>query len=168
MRDTASARRRLPGPEYVTRITFHAPLAFVYRWCTDYGPSDPALAKDRFVRRVVERSRRRVVFEDLEELDDGWSWARYIVTLLPPDRWHMESLGTHRRVVGDYSLSTAPNGRTRFELRYRREPGLLDFRKVAKKVRDAEDRRTWMHFQRALERDFRAARRTRTGRPSGS
>ena len=167
-RGASSDRRRLPGPEYVTRVTFDAPLPFVFRWCTDYGPSDPALANDRFVRRVIERRRRRVVFEDLEPLDPGWSWARYVVTLVPPDRWHMDSIGTHRHVVGDYSLSPIAEGRTRFELRYRREPGLLEFHKVTKTVRDPEDLRTWLHFKRGLEKEFRASRRDRTARASRS
>ena len=33
------------------------------------------------------------MFEDLEDTPDGWSWARDVVTLRPPNRWHMESGG---------------------------------------------------------------------------
>jgi hypothetical protein len=159
MTDTVHDRRKLPGPEYVTRVTFDAPLSFVFEWCTDYGSQDARLGGDSFQRRVLERGRGRVVFEDLEETETGWSWCRYVVTLQPPDAWHMDSVGTHRHAVGDYKLLPTADGRTRFELRYRREPGLLEFRRVPKKERDPEDRNTWRSFQRALEKDYRASRR---------
>lgn len=161
-------RRSLPGPEYVTQLTFDAPLDFCFRWCTDYSPLDARLEGEAYTRRVLERSPGRVVYEDLAPLGDGWSWARYEVTLRPPDRWHMESLGNQRHAIGDYRLSPRAGNRTAFELRYRRGPGLLPFRRVSKAERDPEDLVTWHRFRRALEKDFRAAsrRRGRTQRRS--
>ena len=150
-------RRSWPGPEYVTRVTFDAPLAHSFRWCTDYSAIDPQLEKEEYARRVLERGPRRVVYEDLASTKAGWSWARYVVTLQPPDRWHMESIGTARCAVGDYLLTPLSGDRTRFELRYRRKPGLLPFRRVPKKERDPQDLVTWLHFKRALEKDYRAS-----------
>jgi hypothetical protein len=149
----------------VTRVVFDAPLPFVFRWCTDYSPIDPKLEGEAFTRRVIERGRRRVVFEDIQAMESGWSWARYTVTLLPPDRWHMDSVGNMRHVVGDYTLASTSDGRTRFELRYRREPGLVKFRRVPKKERGPEDLRIWRNFKRALERDYRASLRGKRAGP---
>ena len=164
MVDTASARRKLPGPEYVTRVVFDAPLEFAFRWCTDYGPGDPGLEGGGYYRQVIERSRNRVIYEDLQPNRRGWEWARYEVTLLPPAGWDMDSIGTQRHAVGDYRLTRRPDGRTAFELRYRREPSLRPFRRVPKSERDPEDHATWRGFGRALERDYRASRRSRRGR----
>src|SRR6266566_8705164 len=60
----------------------------------------------------------RVIFEDLEENEDGWDWGRDVVTLLPPNRWHMDGVGNRRDVTADYVLSPLPDGRTRFDLRW--------------------------------------------------
>jgi len=160
-------RTKVPGPEYVTRMTFEAPQEFCFDWCTDYSPKDAALEGEKYLRRVIERRRDRVVFEDLAEMPAGWSWARYEVTLNRPRGWHMESVGIQRTVVGDYTLTPVNERRTRFELRYRRRPGLLAFRRVPKSERDPQDARMWRKFKRALERDYRASLRRRPALRSG-
>ncbi|HTT25438.1 MAG TPA: hypothetical protein VMH90_00550, partial [Thermoplasmata archaeon] len=71
--DGTTERRSLPGPEYVTRVTFHAPIRFCFRWCTDYRASDPQLEGGGYARRILERHRDRVVYEDLAKLPNGWS-----------------------------------------------------------------------------------------------
>jgi hypothetical protein len=164
MSDIGTPRERLPGPEYVTNVTFDAPIDYVFRWCTDYTPNDPKLGGRTYARRVVERGPDRVVFEDLDELPKGWSWAHYTVTLFPPDHWHMDSIGSHRHAVGDYTLRSEPGDRTRFELRYRREPGLLPFERIPKAERDPDDLALWTRWKRALEREYRASRRGRARR----
>src|SRR5438309_12068066 len=60
-----------PGPEYRIRVSFRAPIDFVFAWCTDYTPGDAALEKEAYERKIIERTSRSVVFEDLEESKDG-------------------------------------------------------------------------------------------------
>ena len=67
-------------------VTFRAPLRFVFLWCTDYQPSDSKLEKEDYVRKMIERTSRRVIFEDLQEMRDGWSWQRATIFLYPPNR----------------------------------------------------------------------------------
>src|SRR6266480_7786524 len=47
---------------------------------------------ERYERRIIERSARRVVFEDLADTKEGWLWNRDVVTLRPPNRWHMDGI----------------------------------------------------------------------------
>lgn len=152
---SSSRRSSWPGPEYHVTTTFRAPVGFSFAWCTDFSPQDSKLEGEEYTRRIIERSPRRVVYEDLEDADGGWAWARYVVTLRPPSQWHMESVGTRRQVVADYWLRPLPNGGTHFELRFRRRPGILPFRRRGKREFDAELTRIWRRFARALERDFR-------------
>jgi hypothetical protein len=160
-------RSNWPLPEYHAQAIFHAPLAFAFRWCTDFRPNDGRLEGEEYERRVLERSRRKVVYEDLEETKSGWSWARYVVWLQPPARWHAESFGNHRNLVADYRLTELPGGRTRFDLWYRRRPSVLPFQRVPKKDSEAETNRAWRRFGQHLDQDFRASSGSRNSRSRG-
>ncbi|MCI4352357.1 MAG: hypothetical protein L3K14_03090 [Thermoplasmata archaeon] len=151
-------RRRWPGPEYHVQATFRAPRPYVFAWCTDYSPGDAQLEGEGYRRMVVQRTRRRVVFEDLEESPRGWDWTRCDVELTPPDRWHMESTGNRREVVADYQLTELPDRRTQLDLWWRRRPGLLEFTPRSKTEGERSGTVGWKHFTRALERDYRKSR----------
>jgi len=151
------------GPEFRIRIAFRVPPEFAFAWCTDYSPEDGKLEKESYRRKVVERTPRRVVFEDLEEAKDGWIWSREIVELRPPNRWHMDGVGNRRDVVADYLLTRLPDGRTQLDLRWKRRPRVPTAVKTTKTQREAGALQAWKHFRTAMERDYR-----RSGRPAES
>lgn len=157
----SNARRTSAWPEYRIRVTFRVPLKFAFVWCTDYTPQDAALEGESYERKVIERTLRRVVFEDLEESKDGWLWSRDVVTLRPPNRWHMDGVGNRRDVTADYLLSSLPDGRTQLELRWRRHPTVPEAKKLTKAEREADTLRAWKRFGAAMERDYRRSRRAR-------
>ena len=136
------------------KAVFRAPLDFAFAWCTDYTPQDAALEGESYERKIVTREPRRVVFEDLEETPSGWVWARDVVTLRPPRRWHMESVGSHRDVTADYVLTTLPDGRTQLELRWWRRPHGPG-KKIPRAQREKEATIAWKRFTAAMERDYR-------------
>lgn len=146
-----------PGPKYEVRCEFRAPLEFVYRWCTDYTPEDAKYESENYQRRILRRSSREVVYEDLEETPQGWVWSRHVVRLQPPSHWHSDSVGSHRSISLDYRLSRLPGGRTQLVLTARRRPTVLGGKNPAKSQWERSVRRTWAGFARALERDFRKA-----------
>ncbi len=150
------------GPEYRIRVSFGVPLDFAFAWCTDYAPEDASLEGESYQRKIIERTPHRVIFEDLEETADGWDWGRDVVTLLPPNRWHMDGVGNRRDVTADYVLSPLPDRRTRFDLRWRRQPKVPDAKKLTKAEREASTLRAWKLFAAAMERDYRRSRRSRT------
>ena len=145
------------GDEARVRAVFRVPLEFAFGWCTDYTPEDAALEGETYQRKIIERSKNRVIFEDLEESDSGWIWARDVVTLRPPKRWHMESVGSRRDVTADYVLTALPDGRTQLELvwwRRPRPPG----KKIPRAEREKETALAWKRFAAAMERDYRKAK----------
>ena len=152
---------RWVGPEYRIQIAFDVPLDFAFRWCTDYSPDDGKLEGESYQRKIVERTPRRVVFEDLEDSKDGWIWSRDVVTLRPPDRWHMDGVGNQRDVMVDYTLTRLPDGRTQLELRWRRRPFFPAGRQQTKAQRQANALEAWKRFRTAMERDYRRTRRRR-------
>jgi hypothetical protein len=133
----------------------------VFDWCTDYTPGDAALEKEEYERKIIKRTPGAVIFEDLEESKDGWDWSRAVVSLHPPNRWHMDGIGNHRDVVADYALSRLADGRTRLDLRWRRRPHEPETRRLTKAQRESSSRRAWKLFAAALERDYAHRRRVR-------
>jgi len=157
--------RKPTATTYEFRSTFQAPLPYVFRWCTDYSPEDPRLEKENYTRRVLSRSARRVIFEDLYDEPVGWVWSHDVVTLSPPDHWHADIVGTHREWTIDYRLHVLPDGRTGLSFRGRRRPTPLGGRNPPKPQLVRELKALWRNFGRALERDYRAAsKRGRRGR----
>lgn len=142
---------------YEIRAEFRAPLGFVFDWCTDYTPGDAPLEKEDYTRKVVSRRARQVVYEDLYDTPKGWMWSRHTVTLQPPDRWHSESLGSHREWSLDYQLRSLPDGRTELMLRGERRPTSLGPKNPPKARLEKELQTGWAHFGKALERDYRAS-----------
>jgi hypothetical protein len=149
-----------PPRVYEFRSRFRAPLPFVYAWCTDYSPEDPKLEEEEFTRRILEKSSRRVVYEDLSEEPTGWMWSRYVVTLRPPRRWHAEVVGSHRTWNVDYELSEKPGDTTELWFRGERRATALAGKNPPKAQLEAELREMWRRFGRALEKDYRARRKS--------
>jgi hypothetical protein len=149
------------------KMEFAAPMRFVYRWCTDYRPGDDQLAGDRFERRILSRSGRRVLFEDLWWERDGWRWRRNDVSLRPPDRWVSNSLGNVREAQIEYTLTPLAGDRTRFEIRMHRRPTSRVRRQPPKRELEKELIEMWDNYRRSLEADYRRSRsrRAKTGSP---
>ena len=144
---------------YRYRTTFDAPVPFVFRWCTDYQPSDPKLEGEAYQRRVLERTSRRVVYEDLEKLPNGWFWTRHVVTLEPPDHWRSISVGNYRNFVLDYRLRKTPGGGTELRFTGRRQPAILATKNPSVRAFGRSMESSWKRFRQQLEREFHASRR---------
>ncbi len=155
-------RSRTHGPiRFHVEETFRAPIGYAYRWCTSYSPRDPSIEKDDYVRRVLTRSPRRVVFQDLGRAERGWFLNQQTVTLHPPGYWHAESRGTYRDWSIDYRLRSLPDGSTRFTFDgLRRATPLAEVVPTRPEV-ETNLRQIWERFGRALERDYRRSRRRR-------
>ncbi|MCI4352673.1 MAG: SRPBCC family protein [Thermoplasmata archaeon] len=152
-----------PPPNYEIRPIFGAPLPYVYRWLTDYSSQDPALEKGKYQRRVIERSRKRAVLEDLTETKKGWEWYRSVVTLHPPNRWHAELRGNVPDWSLDYRLTPLEPDRTLLTIRWhiRQRPRVRGQPNPSKAATERMMRRLWKNFARALERDYRQTLRGR-------
>jgi hypothetical protein len=140
--------------------TFDAPLPYVYRWLTDFSSEDPALENGNYRRKIIERNRRRVVFEDLTERKTGWEWYRSTVTLHPPNGWHAELTGNVPSWSLDYRLSADSPERTRITIRFeiRRRPGIRGEEIPSKAEAERLMHGFWRSFARSLDRDYRRTR----------
>ena len=154
----ANARVDWSKRELHVRAEFRAPLRYVFDWCTDYDPGDARRENEEYDRRILERTRRRVVFEDLSDTPSGWQWTRHVVTLHPPNRWHSESIGTHRHASLDYVLTPLSEDRTRLDLRWHRRPTALAGTQRSPAAIERGSTAAWRTLARSLERDYRRSR----------
>jgi hypothetical protein len=156
-----------PSPLHEIQQTFRAPLPYVYRWLTDYTSEDLAAEKEDYQRKIIEKSRRRVIFEDLTDRKTGWEWYRSDVTLSPPDRWHAELTGNGPTWSLDYRLSAISPNQTliTIRLRIRRRPGVRGEVIPSKAEAERELRGFWKNFALSLNRDYRKVARGRARRP---
>lgn len=146
---------------YRIRTEFHAPLEFVFRWCTDFTPEDAKLEAESYQRRILRRSKRLVIYEDLEDSPQGWVWARHVVRLQPPDRWHSDSTGSHRAIRLDYRLSRLPGDRTQLVLTARRRPAGVGGKNPSRSHWERTVGGSWTKLGKSLEEDYRKGQEPR-------
>ena len=151
-----------PPPTYRFRTEFPVPLDYAYRWCTDYQPDDGARSKETYERRVIRRTARTVVYEDLWWEKDGWRWRRYRVALHPPDRWTAEGWGNVRDVNAAYVLSELPGNRTRLDLTLRRRPHALRPSQPTPAAMQKDLGTMWGNFGVSMVRDYRSSSHRRS------
>ncbi len=155
---------RWPPPVYHIELEFDAPRDFAFAWCTDYRADDATRSKESFERRLLSRSPRRVVFEDLGWSAQGWVWRHTEVALHPPGRWHGTSFGSFRTGEADYTLAPIAPDRCRFSLTFWRRPSPIHPEQPSERTMQAELTRMWTNYGRALARDYRASRGRRGAR----
>jgi hypothetical protein len=143
---------------YEIRSVFHVPVDFAYRWCTDYREFDGRLSKEGNLRRILRRSARQVVYEDLTPAPEGWVWSRQTVTLRPPNRWTATARGNYRTWELDYRLRRHGEDATEFTMRGLRRPFLLGTKNPSQRALRTELLRMWRNFGKAMESDYRRSR----------
>lgn len=142
---------------FEVRAKFAAPPNFVYSWLTDFSTEDPAITGDPYQRKIIEKSARQVVFEDLFESAQGWTWLRNTVLLIPPSRWRMTAIGNSLDARATYRLVSRGNTSTELIMRWRLRSGVLRSAVPAKSAIEAAMRDVWATYGRALEKDYARA-----------
>jgi hypothetical protein len=139
---------------YEIKRTFRAPLDFVYAWCTDFTGEDRKLQGETGFRKILRKTSRGAVYEDLTDTPHGWEWSRQTVTFHPPDRWTAIAMGNYRRSDLVYSLRKRSDGQTEFTMRGRRRATSLA-PNPSKAALEEELHTMWRHLGKELERDYR-------------
>ena len=79
-----------------------------------------------------------------------------IVTLAPPDSWHLESVNEELARSGDYTLRSVAHGNTKLEIVIKTEFKTIKPESAMKlKQSLSED---WEKYKAALEKDYASAR----------
>ena len=94
-----------------------APLPFVYDWCTDHREDDGKLTGSTRKKKILEKTKTRVITTS-SSMENGKLIGHVsVVTLLPPNAWHLDTAGNPReQEVGDYKLTKLGPNKTRLEM----------------------------------------------------
>jgi len=131
-----------------------APLSFVYAWCTDFREDDPQISglKRRIV--ILEKTRRRYIMSVRSKSHGRIVTAARIVSLKPPNSWHLDWIGDEHRETGDYRLTRLSGSATRLSMTFKvrnENPGASNEAAFVKEVNAL----MWDKYAAALESDYR-------------
>ena len=127
-------------------------MKFVYDWLTDYREDDNKITGSNRQFKILQKTKRRVIYLSTYERDGRKVTAVKIVTLQPSKAWHLDQVGEVEDVIGEYRLKRVGPRKTRLDMKFTEKY----------KVNDAptknEDRNQtgemWDKFVIALENDY--------------
>ena len=136
--------------------TIHAPLRYVYNWCTDYRETDPKLTGSKSKRKVLMKTAHRVVYTESYRSGGKPKSAVDVVTLYPPKAWRLDYVGDEDDEVGDYVLTSLGPQKTRLDMTF------TEHYKAAhppSKEQYAKDvGQVWDRYVEALQKDYDRSR----------
>jgi hypothetical protein len=135
----------------------HAPLPFVYAWCTDYSESDPKITGSKARRKILLKAGRHVIYTSSYRSGGKPKIGVNIVTLHPPNRWHLDFIGDEDDETGDYRLTRLGPRRTRLNMSFTEHYRTRD---APTKAQDAAHvHEIWDKYAARLERDYKRKNR---------
>ena len=130
----------------------NAPLRFVYDWCTDFREDDRKMIGSRRKRIILQKTKRRVVYNYIYRRGGKIRSAVNIVTLQPPKAWHLDSPGQDCDEIADYRLTSLSTKKTRLDMTFKEQ---YKIRRAPTRAEDAKDlNEAWDKYVAALERDY--------------
>ena len=137
--------------------TIHAPLRYVYDWCTDYRPDDPKLAGSKRRDRILRVSPQRLVRVRVgRKRTKNPAMNVEVVRLSPPNAWHKDTIGERDLDAMDYRLTALGRSKTRFTLEIVERWMVPNFPRKADWLRSSSE--YWDELVRAIEERYRSGR----------
>jgi hypothetical protein len=131
----------------------NAPLSFVYNWCTDYREDDPKLTKSGNQRKILQKTKQRAVYLSIYRRDKKWKYAVNIVTLHPPNSWHLDFVGEEDYETGEYRLSRIGAHKTKLQMIFKEKYRIRNAPTKAEDTKQTDD--VWDKYVAALEKDYK-------------
>jgi hypothetical protein len=146
---------------YTERHTYHvtktinAPLKFVYDWCTDYREDDNQITGSKTQFKILQKTKRRVIYLRTKELNGRTMVGVKMVTLRPPEAWHLDQVGEDEDVIGTYKLSRLGPRKTRLDMTFTE---MYKIKGAPTKAEDEKDtREMWNQYVVAMQKDYASA-----------
>jgi len=137
---------------YHVSKTIEAPFQFVYKWCTDYRESDPRITGSKNRRKILFKSKNRVVYVSLYLRRGEKRNAVNVVTLHPPTAWHLDFIGDDDDELGDYQLTRLGPKRTKLDMKFTESYKIQNPPTKAADIKSTSQ--VWDKYVTALEREY--------------
>jgi hypothetical protein len=138
----------------------NAPLSFVYKWCTDFREDDNRITGSKNRRKILQKTSRRVVYVTTYFPKVGVAKVGVnLVTLRPPNSWHLDFIGEEEDEEGDYRLTRLAARKTKLDMRFSERYKVRNAPTQTEDLEHTEE--LWGKYAAALERDYaRTVKRT--------
>lgn len=135
----------------------NAPLGFVFRWCTDFREDDPKITGSKTKRTILQKTAKRVIYVSTFRRGKHAKLGVNIVTLKPPNAWHLDFVGEEEDEIGHYKLAKLGSRRTRLDMKFTEKYKIKNAPTKEQDTRHVNE--IWNKYVPALESDY--ARRSR-------
>lgn len=145
-----------------TSHTFHvskvinAPPRFVYNWCVDFREDDNKIGGSKMKRIILQKTKRRVIYMSTHRRRGKTISTVRIVTLRPPNAWHLDLAGQEDDEIGDYHLTRLGPRKTRLDMTFKEKYKIADA--PTKEEDTKQTNEIWDKYIAALERDYACSR----------
>ena len=137
--------------------TINAPLRFVFNWCTDFREDDTLLTGSKGTRKILEKTKKRVVYAQLDPQEDGSQKVGVDYVLLKrPTSWHLEYFGEDDNEIGDYKLTSLGKNKTKLTMTFKESWKLEKVPTIEEQVESTS--RTWDQYVAALESEYASSK----------
>jgi len=137
--------------------TINAPAKFVFNWCTDFREDDPALTGSKGQRKILEKTKKRVVYASLYTGGDGKEKVGVnIVTLKAPTSWHLEYFGEEDNEIGDYKIVSLGKNKTKLNMVFKEAWKTETIPTIEEQVDSTS--KVWNTYVEALEKEYSASK----------
>jgi len=133
-----------------------APLKFVYNWCTDFREDDNKITGSKTKRIILQKTKKRVIYISTYKWRGKTISGVNIVTLRPPNAWHLDFAGQEDDEIGEYRLTRIGPRKTRLTMTFKEKY------KIANAPTQEEDTKAtnefWGKYVAAVEKDHTRSR----------
>jgi len=140
---------------HVSKV-INAPLRFVYNWCVDFREDDPKIWGSKTKRIILQKTKRRVIYMSTQRRRGRATSAVRIVTLQPPNAWHLGFAGQENDEVGDYHLTSLGPRKTKLDITFKVKYKIANAPTKEKDTKQTNE--VWDKYVAALERDYARGR----------
>ena len=133
----------------------NAPLSYVFSWCTDFREDDNKLSGQKRRISIFERTKHRFIMSIKTRRGSKVISAARIVSLAPPNAWHLDWIGDENDETGDYQLTRIDGRTTRLNATFKVKPKTSNApnkKQMAQSVNSA-----WTNYVAALEKDYKSS-----------
>jgi hypothetical protein len=125
----------------------------VYDWCTDFREDDYRITSSKARRKILEKTKDRVIYTSRYKSHGRTKKAVNIVSLRPPNAWHLDFIGDEDNETGDYRLTRLGPQKTRLDMVFTEK---YKTRNPPSKADDlSHTNEVWDKYVVALMKDYR-------------
>jgi hypothetical protein len=134
--------------------TINAPYGYVYDWCTDFREDDGKITGSKSQRKILEKTKKRVIYVQIYQGGDGkQKVAANIVTLRPPNSWHLEFFGEEDDETGEYVVKDLGKDKTRLDMVFKEKwKNIAKVPSIEEQTKQTD--KVWDKYVKALEKDY--------------